>query len=58
MNLHSLQGLKFGYFAYASKTWLITKGKFFAAAITAFDDTSVNVTSEGSSYLDAAIGTG
>lgn len=31
-NLLSSQGPKFGYFANATKTWLVTKGKFLTAA--------------------------
>ena len=48
-------GPKYGYFANAAKTWLVTKGKHLEAATAAFTDTAVKVTSEGRPYLGAAI---
>ena len=56
-SLLSSQGPKFGYFANATKTWLVTKGKFLTAARATFADTGIEITSEGRPYLGAAIGT-
>ena len=53
----SSQGPKFGYYANATKTWLVTKQKHLAAATASFANTGVQVTSEGRPYLGAAIGT-
>ena len=53
----STQGLKYGYFANATKTWLVTKVKHLATATASFANTSVQVTSEGRPYLGAAFGT-
>lgn len=41
------QGPKFGYFANATKTWLVTKEKHLAIAKASFANTGVQVTSEG-----------
>ena len=51
------QGPKFGYFASATKTWLVTKEKHLTTATDFFANTGVQVTSEGRPYLDAVIGT-
>ena len=49
---------KFSYFANAVKTCQVTKEENLATATaTLFANTSVKVTSEGSPYLNAAIGT-
>lgn len=53
----SSQGPKYGYFANATKTWLVTKEKHLATATASFADTGVQVTSEGRPYLGAAFGT-
>ena len=55
--LHDTTGPKFGYFANATKTWLVTKEKFLTAARATFADTGIEITSEGRPYLGAAIGT-
>ena len=54
-NYISSEGPKYGYYANASKTWLVTKEKFLATAITNFEGTDVRVTAEGKPYLGAAI---
>ena len=46
-----------GYFANATKTWLVTKEKFLTAARATFADTGIEITSEGWPCLGAAIGT-
>ena len=43
----STQGPKYGYFANATKMWLVTKVKHLATATASFADTGVQVTSEG-----------
>ena len=45
----------FGYFANATKTWLVTKEKYLATAAATFANTGVQITSEGRPYLEAAI---
>ena len=40
-------GPKYGYYANASKTWLVTKKDFLPKAEAAFEDTGVRITSEG-----------
>ena len=47
---------KFGYFANATKTWLVTKEKHLDTAKASFANTGVQVTSEGRPYLGAVIG--
>ena len=49
-------GPAFGYFPNASKTWLVIKEQFQSHAISAFQDTAVNVTSDGRPHLGAPIG--
>ena len=51
------QGPKYGYFANATKTWLVTKGKHLVTATASFANTGVQVTSDGRPYLGAAFGT-
>ena len=46
----------FGYFANATKTWVVTKEKHLTTATALFANTGVKVTSEGRPYLGAAIG--
>ena len=53
----STQGPKYGYFANATKTWLVTKVKHLATATASFADTGVQVTSGARPYLGAAFGT-
>ena len=53
----STQGPKYGYFANATKTWLVTKVKHLATATASLADTGVQVTSEGRPYLGTAFGT-
>ena len=50
-------GPKFGYFANASKTWLVTKENCLSTAADTYTNTYVKVTSEGRPYLGAALGT-
>ena len=50
-------GPAFGYHANATKTWLITKDQHLAKARDLFQDTQVNVTSQGRPHLGAALGT-
>ena len=52
-------GPKYGYFAIATKTWLVTKIEHVATATATalFANTGVQVSSEGRPYLGAAIGT-
>lgn len=50
-------GPKLGYFANATKTQPVTKGKHLATAAAVFTNTGVKVTSEGRPYLGDAIGT-
>jgi len=49
-------GPKFGYFANAVKTWLVTKEEHISTATVLFANTSVQVTSGGRPYLGTAIG--
>ena len=49
-------GPNFGYFANASKSWLVTKEDHFSKATAAFADTDVKITKDGRPYLGAAIG--
>ena len=49
-------GTPFGYYANASKTWLIVKGPALTQARDIFGDTHINITSEGRPYLGAALG--
>ena len=46
----------YGYFANASKTWLITKQQHLEAAQSCFLGTGVNITTKGRPYLGAPIG--
>ena len=48
---------QYGYHVNASKTWLITKGEHHAEAAALFQDTSVNITTDGKPNLGAALGT-
>ena len=56
-NRLTTHGPAFGYFANASKTWLITKEDHLPAAQFCFSGTGVNITHEGRTHLGAAIGT-
>ena len=49
-------GPAYGYFANATKTWLLTKEKFLDQAKILFQDTQVNITTHGRHYLGAALG--
>ena len=49
-------GPSFGYYANASKTWLVTKERYLSLAQESFKDTEVNITTEGRPLLGAAIG--
>ena len=50
-------GPAFGYFANASKTWLVTKEEHLDRAKEVFHDTNVNITCHGRPYLGAPLGT-
>ena len=50
------KGPGFGYFPNPSKTWLVTKEGCYAAGISTFANTGVNLTSDGRPYLGAAVG--
>ena len=54
-NLSSLDPL-FGYFANASKTWLITKDSLLVKAKEIFHDTQVKISSQGRLHLGAPLG--
>ena len=45
-----------GYFAKASKSWLIVKEKYFDEAESIFHDSGLNITIEGRKHLGATIG--
>ena len=49
-------GPDFGYFVNPTKTWLVTKERCHADALSIFDSTGVNVTAGGRPYLGSAIG--
>lgn len=48
-------GLDYGYFANASKTYLIVKEGYKDEAESIFEGTRVDITEEGSRYLGSAI---
>ena len=50
-------GPSIGYYAKASKSWLIVKPEFEEHARRAFSDTSINITTEGRRHLGACVGT-
>ena len=50
-------GPGYGYFANASKTWLVTKESHVERARELFADTDVNITSNGRPYLGVPLGT-
>ena len=50
------EGPRFGYFVNPDITWLVTKEAHLEAATSLFAGIGVNITSEGRSYLGAAIG--
>ena len=49
-------GPKFGYYPEASKSWLIVKPKHKGAAATVFNNSKINITTEGKRHLGAVIG--
>ena len=51
-----MHGPSFGYFANASKTWLVVKPGLQEEASTIFGDTNVKITCEGRPYLGSALG--
>ena len=51
------RGHNYGYFANASKTWLIVKEAEYETAINMFRGTGVNITMSGKRHLGAALGT-
>ena len=50
-------GPKFGYYAEPSKSWLIVKEEKLEEAELIFQDTNVNITTQGKKHLGAALGT-
>ena len=50
-------GPAFGYSVNASKTWLVTKNIHHSYATTIFNNTGVNITTDGKSHLGGALGT-
>ena len=50
-------GPTFGYFPNAIKTWLVVKEPVLAAAQSLFQDTAINITSDGRRLLGAPLGT-
>ena len=50
-------GPRFGYYPNPSKTWLIAKNSSHAAAVAAFGDTDVQITTDGRPYLGSPVGT-
>ena len=49
-------GPSFGYFVNPQKTWLVTKDKFLSSASEMFDDTMVNITTDGRPVLGSPVG--
>ena len=52
-----LRGPAFGYFVNPAKSWLIVKPHVMEDALSIFDDTNINITSDGHRYLGSPIGT-
>ena len=52
----STLGQKYGYYANASKTWLVTKENCASEASDIFSGTAVNITSHGRPHLGAPLG--
>ena len=50
-------GPSYGYYANATKTWLVVNDTYIASATSAFLGTNVNITSEGRPHLGAPLGT-
>ena len=50
------EGPRFGYFANASKTWLVTKNGLLEEARAIFANSGVNITPDGRPHLGAFIG--
>ena len=50
-------GPKFGYFPEPKKSWLIVKSDCFDKAIHVFNDTNIQITTQGRRHLGAALGT-
>ena len=50
-------GPAFGYSVNASKTWLVTKNIHHSYATTIFNNTGVNITTDGKFHLGGALGT-
>ena len=51
------KGPRLGYFVNASKTSLVVKESHLASATRFFENTNVNITTEGKTHLGAALGT-
>ena len=49
-------GPSFGYFVNPQKTWLVTKDNFLSSASEMFEDTMVNITTDGRSVLGSPVG--
>ena len=50
-------GPKFGYFPEPAKSWLNVKSNCSGKALHIFKDTNIQITTEGKTYLGAALGT-
>lgn len=50
-------GPPYGYYPNANKTWLITKKEHLQSANEAFENTGIQVTTDGRPYLGSPIGT-
>jgi hypothetical protein len=45
-----------GYYAKASKSWLIVKGQYYEIAKIVFENSGLNITTEGRKHLGAVVG--
>ena len=50
-------GPKFGYFPEPKKSWLIVKSDCFDKAIHVFNDTNIQITTQGRRHLGVVLGT-
>ena len=51
------EGLSYGYFVNAVKTWLVTKEETHTRALYIFQDTHIHIIKEGKPHLGATLGT-
>ena len=50
-------GQAYGYYTNSSKTWLVVKEEFYEEAVICFEDTDIQITTEGRRYLGSTVGT-